>query len=248
MESVVESVVEHPDWIPFSKGETQAIEKAVANAEQKTSGEIVVAVAHSSHPWNGLTFNVILVSLIPFYVGLFLIWLGQPGFGLPELGAMSDDLPEGVLGGLNIPLLTLGIALCLGATFFVFWGRRSTLCLRKLTPKRDLQLLTEMRAEIEFFEAGLNKTEGRTGILLYVSLAEHRAVVLADKGIDKKVDEETWKQIVDRLVAAAKSDDLAKGITDAVDSCVEILAKEFPPVQHNPDEVSNRVRFLEPLL
>lgn len=240
--------MEIPSWVPFSKQDSNAIEAAVANLETKTSGEIVVAVAHSSHPWNGLTFSVIFLSLIPFYAGLFLIWMGQPGFGLPEPGSLSDDLPLGIEGGLNLPMLSTGILLCVVALALVFWGRRSNFLLRMLTPKRDLQLLTEMRAEIEFFEAGLNKTDGGTGVLLYVSLAERGAVVLADQGIDKRVPPETWSKIVDNLIAAAKSRNLASGIIGAVEACKEVLAKEFPPTRQNPNEVSNRVRFLSPLI
>jgi putative membrane protein len=98
-----------------------------------------------------------------------------------------------------------------------------------------------MRAEIEFYELGLSETEARTGVLLFVSLMEHRAVVLADQGIAEKLDSEIWNGVVDQMVAGVKRADFAGGMCAGIERCGALLAPHFPAAAENANELRDHL-------
>src|SRR5690606_4248707 len=75
---------------------------------------------------------------------------------------------------------------------------------RLFLPKEDRLSQVEQRAEIAFYRNGLKKTDGSTGILLFVSLFEHQAVILGDQSISQKLPPETWAQILSDFTNEAK--------------------------------------------
>ena len=97
------------------------------------------------------------------------------------------------------------------------------------------------RALQAFFSRNLHATKDRTGILIMVSLLEHRVEILADTGINAKVSRDTWQRIVTDMIGRIKSDNLTEGFCIAVRECGEVLAKDFPGTHDNPDEISNKV-------
>ena len=97
------------------------------------------------------------------------------------------------------------------------------------------------RALQAFITRDLHATKDRTGILIMVSLLEHRVEILADTGINAKVSGDTWQKIVSNMIGNIKSGDLAEGFCIAVRECGEVLAKDFPGTHDNPDEISNKV-------
>jgi len=92
-----------------------------------------------------------------------------------------------------------------------------------------------------FFSHNIHLTKERTGILIMVSVFEHRVEILADTGINAKVSKETWENILLEMVSKIKSNELADGICIAVKECGVILAKEFPGTHENPNEIKNKV-------
>src|SRR5690606_39064631 len=84
-------------------------------------------------------------------------------------------------------------------------------------PDRLLQV--QRRAQLEFYEAGLMKTDQRTGILIFVSMMEHQAVVLADRSIAEKVDSEEWLGVIEKLLNGIKRGDAKTGFVDAIRRC-----------------------------
>jgi putative membrane protein len=200
----------------------QRIEAAVRSAEKRTRGEIVPVLARRSAPYGhtpwmlgGLVFLALLLS---------------------EGRAWDGIVPWGFQGVL---LLDLAAAAVCGLLF----GRLAPLQ-RAFTPAKDQAQAVSLAAEAAFYRYGLRRTKESTGILLYVSLAEHRAVVLADHGIASKVPPETWDEVCALLLKGAASRDLASGFEDAVAACARILAKPFPARKKNPDELENRLRVL----
>ena len=57
----------------------------------------------------------------------------------------------------------------------------------------------------QFFAQGLHKTENRTGVLIFASVAERYAEIVADAGINAKVTPEVWDQAVAALIAGIKA-------------------------------------------
>jgi putative membrane protein len=93
----------------------------------------------------------------------------------------------------------------------------------------------------EFAARGLARTQERTGVLLFVSAAEHYAEVVADEGIAARVDEGVWRDIIAALVEAIRGRRAADGITLAVGRIGQILAEHIPPRGENADELPNKV-------
>ena len=106
---------------------------------------------------------------------------------------------------------------------------------RLLTSRLDQEDQVDMRAQLEFYESNINNTKGSTGILLFASLMERRAVVLADKAISDKVPKEAWREVCDLLVGGIKEGNMGLAFGEAIAKCGEILAPEFP-IQ--PDDVN----------
>lgn len=96
-------------------------------------------------------------------------------------------------------------------------------------------------AEREFIRLGMAHTSGRTGILLFLSIAERRAVLLADRAIHEKVDDGTWDRIVEGLVSTLRAGRRADALVEAVGQVGRVLEKHLPrrPDDRNelPDDV-----------
>ena len=80
------------------------------------------------------------------------------------------------------------------------------------------------------------------GILILVSLLEHRVQVLADSGINARVKPGTWDEVVEIILAGIRRGDLCQGLCDAIDRCGEILGREFPIQPDDVNELPDRLR------
>jgi putative membrane protein len=65
-------------------------------------------------------------------------------------------------------------------------------------------------------------------VLIFVSLAEHMAELLADEGVNNRVQPGSWELPMRALVAAMKRDQLAEGLIAAVTEVGAILAEHVP--------------------
>jgi putative membrane protein len=120
------------------------------------------------------------------------------------------------------------------------WGLARFAWLRRLlTPKSDRARAALLRAEAAFYARGLDRTKGATGILLFISLQDHQAVVLADKAIASKLPPETWDEVCEMLLRGARQGDLATGFQAAIAKCASILEKPFPTGRRDRDELHN---------
>jgi putative membrane protein len=100
------------------------------------------------------------------------------------------------------------------------------------------------RAEAAFLEEGVFDTRDRTGILLFVSLFEHRIEVLGDAGINKVVNPEEWVEVVERIRRGVKSGHLADGLVLAIGMCGDLLHRRGVGLRDDDtDELSDDVRI-----
>jgi putative membrane protein len=97
------------------------------------------------------------------------------------------------------------------------------------------------RAEREFVRLGIARTTGRTGVLIMLSAAERRAVLLADQAIHERVDEGTWDAVVGRLTAAIREGRPADGLVVAVGEVGRALAQHFPRTAPGANELPDDV-------
>ena len=212
---------ELPSWALKLVGADGAeqIEAAIADAESRTSGEIVPVLVRRSSTIGHvplIAFSLLLLGVLLSDLPVYLSWLGGPHW--LWLGASW--------------LLAFGLAMV---------ASRLDATQRLLTPQIDQIKQVEMRAEVEFYEHGVGQTEGNTGILLYVSLMEHRAVVLADHAIAEKVDGHVWQELVDLMIEGVKRGEFAEGMTQAIQRCSALLEPHFPIPEGDVNELRDHL-------
>jgi putative membrane protein len=83
----------------------------------------------------------------------------------------------------------------------------------------------------------LDRTRGRTGILLFVSIAERYVEILADRGIDEKVPPGTWKEIVAAFTRQVREGKIADGFVGALTACGALLVSRFPRAADDQNEL-----------
>lgn len=197
-----------PNWLSvYLKPEDVAkIEAAIEQAEKNTTGEIVpMVVSRCSHI--GHVPYMMMALMVAIFLSIALFISRMDWFLVNDLWL--------ILGSIMAMVLGYGFAHLDSVTRF---------CI----PQDDQWHQVDRRAELEFFEAGLQKTDGRTGILLFVSILEKRAVVLADKGISAKLPADTWNGIVQKLVDSVGHGKMEDGLSLAIARCGEILTEHFP--------------------
>ena len=168
------------------------------------------------------------VILLTFLVALF--------FALDGPGWQADFLGE----HWAFYLADVALLMVLSALFSKFnWVQRL------LTTRSDQDDQVDMRAEIEFYESNIKNTTGSTGILLFASLMERRAVVLADKAISDKVSGEAWSEVCDLLVAGIKKGNMGLAFSAAIAKCGDILAPEFPILPDDVNELKDQLIIKE---
>jgi uncharacterized membrane protein len=106
-----------------------------------------------------------------------------------------------------------------------------------LQKKKSLKEL----AELEFFRLEMNKTKDNTGILIFLLLTEKQFYILADKGINEKVEPETWNSIKDKMQALFSMGNFAGGIIFGIAEVGRILTNHFPIKPEDKNELSNRI-------
>lgn len=205
------------DSAPISEVDRVRIRDAVARAEATTSGEIFVVVARESDDYRFVPLAWAL--LVALAVPLPLFWFTW-------------------LAGITIYAIALGVfivvALVLSLPSVKPW----------IVPPYLKRQRTRALAEQQFLAHGIHITAERTGVLIFVSLLEHGAEIVADSGIAAKIEQAAWDAVMADLVAAAATGGLAGGLVRTVERVGAMLAEHFPPRHRNPDEVANEVVIL----
>jgi putative membrane protein len=192
----------------------QVLTDAVSAAESKTSGEIVPVVLRRSDRYPGARWRCAIA-----FAGLcaFALVLSRPMLH-----------PIWYLW-VQVPALAIGYAL----------GSIAGLQ-RVFLSSAEMDEETHQRAIEAFYLHGLNATRDRTGVLILVSLLEHRVRILADTGISSKVQQAVWDGVVGRLTERLRAGELCEGLARAIAECGEILAGEFPPRPDDRNELPDR--------
>jgi putative membrane protein len=207
---------------------------AIAAAESHTSGEIVTIVTDLSDHYNdiGIAWATVAAFLALSAVAVV------PGFYLGLLDNMLGGWGHVWTPGEYVALIFLFMGLkWLGVWLILKW----TPLRLALTPKHIKMARVRMRA-ISLFKVGTEaKTVGRTGILLYLSMKEHRAEIVADEAIASKVAPEVWGDAMIALLAHVREGRVGEGMADAVRQMGVVLAEHFPRGSENPNEIPDRL-------
>src|SRR6516162_1905877 len=110
-----------------------------------------------------------------------------------------------------------------------------------IVPRRTQHERAHVQAMQQFFAQGLDRTENRTGVLIFAAVAERYAEIVADAGINAKVTPQVWEAAIGALIAGIKQGRPGDGFVAAIEQCGVVLAEHFPPGALNRDELPNRL-------
>ncbi len=191
----------------FSKADLDAITEAVRKAELKSSGELAVELASRSHRWMlERIFDTVVFGIACFLIALY---LARPDWG------MYYNISQGLLYGV------LGFVVGWFLWPFVLKNERRR---NRIVWKRALKLFAQ-----------LAPTRGHTGVLIFMSLEEDQAALVADKAIAEKVDAGYWDTQHAVLDRAMKQGNHAEGLIQAITEIGDELGRHFP---HRDDDIN----------
>jgi putative membrane protein len=198
----------------ISQQDRDRISAAIRAAEAKTSGEIVCVLAQTSSDAKALPIFVAAI------VALALPWL---------LDAWTAMTVHRMLSLQILAFVVLVPVLCLPAIRVA------------LLPRRARRAAAHRAALEQFVIRGIARKKDRSGILIFVSLAERYARIIADEGISSRVPQSQWQIAVDTLVEHMGDGRIAEGFIDAVEHCGAALAAHFPRTEATRDELPDRI-------
>ncbi len=210
----------------FSEADLEAIRKATSAGEARSAGEIVPyiverVVERDEARWRGATLGALGCTLL---VGL-----------VHALG--------GHWGGSGVWWITLPAMVGAGAGYLV---AGLDVVGRRLIPDDHIDRSVHLRAEAAFLEEEVFATRDRTGVLIFLALFEHRAVILADAGIHRAVPKGEWQHLVDDLVNGIKAGRAAEALVEVIGLCGGLLERyEVERRPDDTDELSDAPRIRE---
>lgn len=202
---------------------------AVREAEAATDGEIVTIVADESDSYRDVALHYAVAAML----GVTAVAAAWPG--------VFDPLDRG-WGEADVARDLFALLIVQSVAFLVVRYALAWRPLRlALTPGATRARRVRRRA-VRYFRVGTERrTAGRDGVLLYLSLAERRAEIVADAAVHRAVAPERWGEAMAALVDAVRAGRTADGMVAAVAATGAILAEHLPKSAHNPNELPDRV-------
>jgi putative membrane protein len=198
----------------ISADDRARISAAIHAAEAKTSGEIVCVLAESSSQPGALP---VLIAAI---VALALPWL---------LISFTNFAVERILLLQILVFVLLTFLLLLPAVYLA------------LLPQRVKRAAAYRLATEQFVVRGIARKKDRSGILIFVSLAERYARIIADEGVAARTSQAEWQAAIDVLISHMRQDQIADGFIAAIGACGDVLAAHFPQTPEGQDELPDRI-------
>jgi len=196
------------------------IVEAIRLAETRTSGEIYCVFTRASSAYR--VFPVAWAAALALLAPLPLIYLtAWPALVIYALQLMAF----------------------LGALYLLSHDKVRY----RIVPRQTRTARAHQEALRQFAAHGLQHTELRTGVLIFVSAAERYAEVVADAGIARKVSASVWDDAVSLLTSQIAAGRAADGFVAIIGKCADELAKHFPPGAINRNELPNAIVELSPL-
>ena len=217
----------------FTGAEHDVVTSAVARAEHGTDSEIVTIVTDWSDHYHDVSLYYAAAVMLAA-LGLFAAF---PGLLDAKLAWFTGGWGEAERH-LQLALLVVVQAVLFLAVRFGF----EALPFRGVLIPSAVRGRRVRRRAVQFFKASAEqRTAARVGVLLYLSLAEHRAEIVADEAIVGKVDDSAWGDAMVALVDKVGAGDPAGGMADAVARIGAVLAQHFPKTEADVNELPDRL-------
>ena len=218
---------------PMNEADHGKVSHAIAKAESGTDGEVIAIITEQSDSYHdvGLHYAVAILFLL-----------------LAALAAWPTLLDDGwhlLNGWAEAPGPHQMLLLVLGAALLVFlltlFAMKYMPLRLALTPSATKTRRVRRRAVMLFKAAAERRTVGRTGVLIYLSMGEHRAEIIGDDAITHVTTPETWGEAMVALLAGVKAGNTADGIADAVGLIGAVLAEHFPKDGADTNEIPDKL-------
>ena len=199
----------------LSHTDKHEIAEAIRSVELRTQGELVTVIARQSDQ----------------YLYIPTLWATLIALALP-----------GIIEMLAVPdLMRHAYAIQFGSFLLLAVLFRWPPITMRLIPKAVKQQRAHRVAVEQFYRQNLHHTEGRTGVLLFVSVAEHYVEIIADKGINEVVSTAQWDGIVQAFIQRVKAKQVKAGFTESIHAVGAILAQHFPAAPGDRNELPNHL-------
>lgn len=198
-------------------GAEARIIEAIQGAERRTRAEIVVVIARRCGAYRlfPLAWATLVALAVPFAL-ILSTTLSAHRIALIQLAVFAASY-----GLLLVPAVT-----------------------HLVTPASVQKRRAHGFALEQFWLRGVTRTSERVGVLVFCALGERVARIVADDGIGAHVSQEQWREAVALIVEGAKAGRPGAGCAAAVDFCGELLARDFPALPGDRDELADKVYLI----
>ena len=218
----------------FNREQRKHIEEAVADAEAKTSCEIVPVVATASGRYDRPE------DIFGLWLAIFAaitVWLIFPRPS-DESGSW-DGMP------IYVGLLTMIAGVVVAFIVGVVAGSRIGWLRRLFTPRNQMLDEVSARAREIFFDKRIHHTSGATGMLIYVSLFEHMAVVLGDKVVLDKLGQTSLDRLCQQLTEGLHQGDSVNAICSVITEAGKQLSDPLPRAEGDVNELQDTLVLID---
>ncbi|MEO7654707.1 MAG: hypothetical protein ABIS23_03370 [Sphingomicrobium sp.] len=218
----------------LSEADHARVSAAIAAAEVGTAGEIVAVATPISDSYHDVALHWAVAAML-----LVLAWAAwRPDW----LAWWYERLTFGwqaepTIGQLLTFLMLLAV-LKFVVVLLIFKYQPLRLA---LTPSATKHRRVRRRAIVVFKAAAERRTTGRTGILIYLSMAEHRAEIVADEAILKVTDDATWGEAMAALLGHVREGRIGDGLVAAIERVGTVLAEHFPRANEDRNEIPDKL-------
>ena len=211
----------------LTEAEKATITAKINHAESRTRAEIVTVIAQTSDGYRYIpTLWAALAALsVP---GLYYLWNSFTTNGW--VNSASADSESYWLYSIQV-LVFLGLGMVFQIPKARLW----------MVPKSVKRQRAARHAREQFFLQKLHETQGRTGILIFVSVAEHYVEIIVDTAIADVVDNHVWNETVEEFIAHVRQGNIAIGFESTIEHCRQVTWEHFPAPEGRPDELPNHL-------
>jgi len=218
----------------LTEAQHRQVSDAVAAAELTTSGEIVTVLADRSDR----------------YADIALAWSALVAFTALTIVALFSefylDLIDAVTGNWNAQW-SAGAILAIAAGFGILkflgtWAIQLWEPLKFAVIPSAVKTRRVRERAVDLFKVGAERrTHGRTGVLIYLSMREHRAEIVADDAIASEVEPEVWGDAMAAMIGHVREGRVAEGMVAAVGEVGQVLSARFPRDEDDVNELPDRL-------
>ena len=209
----------------FSPADLDRIAAAVAGAERESSGEIVPYVVAASDSYGGTIWRASALVM---------------ALTLLTLGAIPLLVDTWVAPGITMTaIITLGIGLIVWIALALIPSLRIL-----FTDSATITRRVAARSAQAFLSREVFATRHRSGILIFLSLLEHRVIILGDSGINAVMKDEEWNGIVALITDGIRAGRPADALIDAISRCGALLRERgFAVAGDDRNELGNEMEM-----